>query len=119
MSRQRAKGTAAETAVVNYLRGQGFPHAERRALAGSADRGDVAGLIGTVIEVKDCARVELSAWVDEANREADNDHAQIGVVWHKRRRKSSPARWFVTTDGETFAFLLREALGIVHDPEAA
>lgn len=118
MSRQRARGTAAETAVVNYLRAEGFPYAERRALAGSADRGDIAGVPGHVIEVKDCVRTELSAWVKEANVEAANDRARAGAVWHKRRGKSSPGEWFVTMDGATFAFFLRESLGIDW-PEAA
>ena len=112
MNRPKKKGTAAETAVVNYLREQGFPHAERRAQSGNSDRGDIAGVIGTVIEVKNCARMELAAWVDEANLEAANDGTPTGVVWHKRRGKGDPGDWFVSMDGATFVFLLREALGI-------
>lgn len=112
MSRQRAKGTAAETALVNYLRTAGFPHAERRATNGAHDRGDIAGVLGTVIEVKNCARVELAAWIDEARRETANDGAAIGAVWHKRKGTTSPGKWYVTTDGDTFAVLLRAYLGI-------
>lgn len=111
-NRSKAKGTSAESAIVAYLREQGFAGAERRALHGSADRGDIAGVIGTVIEVKNHARLELAAWLDEANVEADNDGAQLGVVWHKRRGKASPADWFVTIDGATFIVMLREVLGI-------
>ncbi|MGW4641828.1 hypothetical protein ACWEN6_25140 [Sphaerisporangium sp. NPDC004334] len=118
MSKNKSRGTAAETAVVNYLRSQGFPHAERRALGGTNDRGDIAGVVGTVIEVKNCTRVELAAWADEANAEADNDGAQIAAVWHKRRGKGSPGDWFVTLDGATFVFLLREALGLEAPEEA-
>ena len=112
MSRARAKGTAAETAVVAYLRANGFPYAERRALAGAGDRGDIAGVIGTVIEVKSCVRCELAAWVDEATREAHNDHANVGAVWHKRRGRGSPADWFVTVNGSTFVALIRDALDL-------
>lgn len=72
MSRARAKGTAAETAVVNYLRANGFPHAERRALAGSADRGDIAGIAGWAIEVKSGARLDIPGWLRETAKEADN-----------------------------------------------
>ena len=115
MNRSRAKGTAAETAVATYLQDNGFPHAERRAPAGAHDRGDIAGVIGVAIEVKACARQELAAWLDEAAREATNDRALLGAVWHKRRGRTSPADWFVTIDGKAFAFLLREALGIVSD----
>ena len=45
-------GTAAETAVVRFLRDNGFPLAERRALHGSTDRGDITGTPGLVWEVK-------------------------------------------------------------------
>jgi hypothetical protein len=119
VSASRAKGTGAETAVVNYLRDNGFPHVERRAQAGTLDRGDIAGVIGTVIEVKNCSRTELAEWVKEANREAGHDGATYGVVWHKRRGYSNPAGWFVTMDGHTFTQLLRAALGLDETVDAA
>ncbi len=109
MSAGKRKGTAWESAIVAFLKGEGWPHAERRALAGSADRGDIAGVVGVVIEAKSAARVELAAWLDEANAEAVNDRARIGAVWFKRRGKTSPRDGFVLMDGQTFATLLREA----------
>lgn len=39
----KAIGTAAETAVVRYLAAHGFPAAERRALHGATDLGDITG----------------------------------------------------------------------------
>ncbi|WP_309248665.1 hypothetical protein [Streptomyces sp. MNP-20] len=108
MSRSKAKGTAAETAVVRFLRAVGFTQAERRTLSGVQDRGDIAGLPGIVIEVKNCARVELAAWLAEAERERDNDGASLGVVFHKRRGKADPRDWFVTMSGLQFAALLRD-----------
>ena len=45
-------GTAAESAVVKVLREHGFPHAERRALHGSIDLGDITGTPGLAWEVK-------------------------------------------------------------------
>ncbi|WP_069883478.1 hypothetical protein [Streptomyces luteocolor] len=110
MSASKRKGTSAETAIVTYLRAMGFTQAERRALAGTLDRGDIAGIPGVVIEAKNCARQELAAWVAEAELERDNDKADLGVVWHKRRGKSHPAHWFVTMSGEQFAAVLRELL---------
>lgn len=112
MSAAKKKGTSAETAVVGYLRAQGFVQTERRALNGNNDRGDIAGIPGTVIEVKNCTRTELAAWIDEAELEGDNDGAQVAVVWHKRRGKGQPADWFVTMTGAQFTFLLREAMGM-------
>lgn len=109
MAASKRRGTAWESAIVTYLVGKGWMHAERRALAGSKDRGDIAGVVGVVIEAKSAARVELAAWLDEANVEALNDRSRVGVVWFKRRGKSSPRDGFVLMDGETFVELLREA----------
>lgn len=108
MSAAKKKGTTAETAIVQFLRTAGFTQAERRTLNGAKDRGDIAGLPGVVIEVKNCARQELGAWVAEAELERDNDNASLGVVFHKRRGKGNPADWFVTMSGLQFAALLRE-----------
>lgn len=96
MNPSKQKGTAAETAVVGYLQTHGFPYAERRTLAGSSDRGDIAGIPGVVLEVKNCARMELAGWVDEAATEAGNADVDVYAVVHKRRRKGNPGDWFVT-----------------------
>ena len=109
MSRSRAKGTAWESRLVGYLREQGAPYAERRALAGINDRGDVSGIPGLVIEAKCATGMQLAAWVDEAEIERANDNAAIGVVWHHRRGKASPADGYVTMTGATFVHLLRAA----------
>lgn len=109
MSANKRKGTAWETRIVDYLRGCGWPHVERRALNGAKDRGDVAGIPGVVIEAKSAARVELAAWLDEARREQANDRADLGVVWFKRARKSDAGSGYVLMDGETFADLLKKA----------
>lgn len=112
MSASKRKGTAAESAVVQYLQTMGFVQAERRSLNGAKDRGDIAGLPGVVIEVKNCARQELAGWVAEAEVERDNDGASLGAVWHKRRGKGQPADWFVTMSGDQFVHLLREYMGM-------
>ena len=117
VNRSKAKGTSAETAVVRFLRTIGFVQAERRTLNGILDRGDITGIPGVVIEVKNCARQELAAWVAEAERERDNDRASLGVVWHKRRGKTDPADWFVTMSGSQFASLLREQQGLPALPD--
>lgn len=108
MNKSKRKGTAAETAVVTFLRERGALHVERRALAGSTDKGDIAGVIGTVIEVKDCARDELPTWLAEAAVEKSNAGASLGVVWHKIRGRSSPGAWAVSMTGDQFVQLLKE-----------
>lgn len=112
MSRAKAKGTAWESRIVDALRAAGFAQAERRSLNGVSDRGDIAGVVGTVIEAKNCARTELATWVDEAEIEAANDDARYGVVWHHRRGRAAPEGGFVTMSGAVFLRLLADALGI-------
>ena len=107
MTASKAKGTAAETAVVNYLRACGLA-TFRMPLTGRQDQGDVYIADPDItVEVKNCERKELAAWVDEAYREAGNADTLVGVVWHKRRGQGSPGEWFVTMDGETFVNLLK------------
>lgn len=101
----KQKGTAAETAVVNYLHERGFVNVERRALAGQLDKGDIAGLAGFAVEVKACKAMQLASWVAEAQVEAFNAHVPYGVVWHKRTGRSQPADWYVTMTGATFVDL--------------
>lgn len=112
MSRSKAKGTAWETAIVRALRDAGFAGAERRALRGTSDCGDITGVPSLVIEAKNQARTELAAWADEATAERENASAAYGVVWHHRRGRSRPEDGFVTMSGDDFLRLLRDALGI-------
>jgi hypothetical protein len=109
VSRNRAKGTSWESAVVAYLIEQGWPHAERRALHGALDKGDIAGLPGVCLELKSCAKHELAAWWEEAKAERKNANAATAAVWFKRRGKTSPAHGFVLLDGETYTALLKAA----------
>lgn len=110
MGKSKAKGTKAESAVVQYLRDNGFPYAERLALQGNKDRGDVTGIPGVVIEVKDHVRTELAEWLKELEEEMGNAKTSLGGVWHKKRGTTDPGRWYVTMDGEAFVALLQEAL---------
>jgi hypothetical protein len=104
----RKAGTAWETAIVNTLTTHGWPHAERRRLNGTRDRGDIAGIPGLVIEAKNTNRLEVAAAVDEANVEALNANAPIGVAWFKRKGKTSPLDGYVVMSGDTFLRLLEE-----------
>ncbi len=98
----RQAGTTTERAVANYLaRALDDDRIDRRAKTGAKDKGDIAGvrLHGgqrLVIEVKDCARLDLAGWTTQAHTEAGNDDALAGVVCHKRRGTTDPGRWYVT-----------------------
>ena len=84
-NRAKQKGTACESALVDYLRGRGHPAAERRALAGGADKGDI--LIPTLpwlaIEVKNHRSPRYQQWLREADAAAGNAGAEVGIVVHK------------------------------------
>lgn len=113
MSRARRIGTAAESAVVAYLQSNGFPYAERRALAGAHDRGDIAGLPGIAVEVKAVARPAYQEWLREAGREAANAGVPLGVVVHKPAGVGlgRPQEWIVAMRLAHFVSLIREGEG--------
>lgn len=108
MSKAKQKGTAAETAVVNWLIGKGRTHVERRSLNGSSDRGDIAGLPGVVIEVKNHARMELSQWLSELEVEIANDKAETGVVIHKKKGTTDVGKWYATMPVQMWYTLIDE-----------
>lgn len=83
----KKKGTTAEREVVNYLKNW-WPAAERRALSGNKDKGDVAGIPGVVVEVKAAARLELAKWQRETLAEQENAGAERCVLVVKRPYKS-------------------------------
>ena len=97
MSTSRRKGTAWESAVVEFLRGHGFPYAERRALSGSQDRGDVTGVPGVMLECKAEKSITLADYMDEVKAQTVNAGAQIGVAVVKRRNRSAGEAYAVIT----------------------
>lgn len=85
MSRQRAKGTAFESAVVRVL-AERFPHCERRALHGANDWGDLCG-VPVVVECKNTRAIDLAGGCTEAEKAA----ARLGSRWvavFKRPRRN-------------------------------
>lgn len=110
----KAAGRSWENAIVDALIRHGWPHAERRRLAGSKDRGDIAGVAGVVIEAKNTKGYDLAGALDEARREAHNDNTGVfglshGVAWIKRHGKPNAEDGYVVMDGRTFMTLLKEA----------
>lgn len=85
VNKPKRKGTAAETAVVSFLRLQGFPYAERLALQGGKDRGDITGIPGIVIEVKAENEYTWSGWLKETKVEQGNAKADFGLLVSKPR----------------------------------
>lgn len=106
-------GTRAETAVVRYLRDHGWPHAERRALRGNQDAGDITGTPGVCWSVKAGAYAanpsdrQIGEWLDELDKQRLNAGAGWGVLVTRRQRVGDPGRWWAWID----ARLIVEAWG--------
>lgn len=111
MSRSKQKGTSAETALVRFLQGQGFPYAERRALASANDLGDVVGTIGLCWEVKNHKSYKIPAWLDETKVETENSKSDFGILVVKPNGigLGSVGKWWAIMDVESMTRLLRDA----------
>lgn len=109
MSKQRAKGTAAETAVVRWLQDHGFPYAERRALHGNSDKGDITGCGPLVLEIKNHKTLDLAGWVKELETEMDNAGVDTGAVIAKKRGTTDVGDWYAVMPVHVLADLLRDA----------
>ena len=125
MSRNRASakkaGTQMETLVAKYFAEHLDDRIERRRLAGSKDRGDIAGLrhMGQriAVEVKNTSRINLAAWAQEAEIARGNDDSVAGIVVHKRHGKGQPAdQWVTLTLGDFVALLVGDRDHLDQEP---
>lgn len=88
MSKAKAMGTAVETAAVRWFEQNGFPEAERIALRGNADRGDIRlqKLPTVIVECKRAQLgVQLTPWMRELAVEMANAGAETGMLVAKQR----------------------------------
>lgn len=111
MSKGKQKGTAAETAVVNALQRLGWLHAERRALSGILDKGDVAGIPGVCWEVKDAKTWQASGWLQETLAERLNAKATHGILVIKLPGvgHANAEKWLTVMDDDHAYSLYNEA----------
>jgi len=100
---ERRKGKKAEMDVVHYMRDCGWEAATTRSTSGHQEGDDIVTNAPVSIEVKNHVRLDLSAWVAQAE---SNSGELPGIVWHKKRGESSPSRWYVTMSGENLMKLL-------------
>ena len=100
---ERRRGHKAERDVAAFMRDHGWDAVTTRAASGYQHGDDIATDAPVSIEVKDCARMELAAWVRQAH---ENANGQPAVVWHKRRGVADPGDWYVTMTGNDLIELL-------------
>jgi len=120
VSKQRAKGTSFETAVVRYLHEHGV-NAGRLPLAGNKDQGDIRAWTEDAgfwhLEAKNCRTITLAQWVAEADAEAVNAECPVAVV-AKRVGKSDPGEAYVVMPLRVFVAQVLRALGATMELEA-
>ena len=109
MNQSKRKGTAWESQVVDWLRASGYLNVERRALGGSNDRGDIAGIPGLVIEAKACKTIDLAGWISELIVEMANDDAETGVILAKRRGRTAVGEAYAILPAALWLQLLKDA----------
>lgn len=112
------RGTAAESAVVRYLRANGFPQCERRRLRGAEDWGDLTGTPGLCWEVKggtsakealEAARgnsAAITKWLGETERERRSSASDVGLLVVQRRGTGDAGRWWTIMDARVMAGLI-------------
>ena len=111
MSKSKQKGTLAETAVVKFLQAHGFPTAERRALAGGNDLGDILTGPGLAWEVKNVRTYAIPAWMKETETERVNANAEHGILVIKPNGvgTSNVGDWWCVVTLQHMTELLRDA----------
>jgi hypothetical protein len=101
----RRKGATYENAVVNWLKANGWPFAERRIAGMSDDRGDIL-LPGVVVECKNRKSIDLAGFVDQLEDEIATSGAPTGLCVVKRAGVADVGRHYaVTTVARAFEWL--------------
>ena len=107
-SPQKRKGSAAELAVAKWLNRLGWTQAERSRAGWTDDRGDIDGMPGVVIEVKNCKTLSIPAWLRELEVEMKNAKAWTGTVIAKRKGSTDVNDWYAIMPASVWAELLLE-----------
>jgi hypothetical protein len=117
-NKPKNKGTKAETDVVCWAKKHGLYQAERLALKGAGDVGDVRLTQGVMAQVKDGyterkepTDYQIGTWLEQVDKQTKAGGWDIGLLVHKRWGKADPDLWRWYMAGETFALLLGFSMG--------
>lgn len=100
MSKARAKGTSGENSAVEWLSAY-YIDAERKALHGTRDSGDLTGLPFTV-SVKRQESWSVHKWMKELKTQIANNRNKPGFIMARRNREE----WMFLIPEETMKKLL-------------
>lgn len=97
----KAAGSRFEREVADYLRDNLSEFIDRQVKTGALDKGDIANVRDSynnkiAVECKNTTRMDLPKWVAEAQTEAVNLGALVGVTIHKRHGVGDVGRQWVT-----------------------
>jgi hypothetical protein len=112
MSKSKQKGTSAESAFVkSEVVLEAFPHVERRALAGVNDMGDISGMVGLAVEIKNHKTYKFPEWIKETEVERINAKADYGILVVKPNGVGlgSVENWWAVMPVGAMISLLRDA----------
>lgn len=117
MSKSKAKGTAFEVLVRDYLINKGFIHAHRTALSGGNDTGDINGIIRrdtlrkVAVQCKNQKAMKLSEWLNDTVAQAERLGGAVPALVVKRAGKGEKAlgESYVVMRLDDFSELLKEA----------
>ena len=110
-SAAKRKGSQAERDVVAWLKANGYKYADRRLAGATLDKGDISGVPGVTIEIKNHTKMDLAGWTAELEVEMKNDNAWTGVVLHKRKGKGDVGQWYASMPAQVWLALLKKADG--------
>jgi hypothetical protein len=96
VNKPKIAGTNWETAVVRFLMDHGYPRAERRALSGGLDKGDIINATHTW-ECKAEKSIDLAGGIKETEQERINAGTEFGFLIIKRRQKPAGEAYAVMT----------------------
>lgn len=109
----KAAGSTFERQIADYLKTElNNPNIDRMVKSGSKDRGDIANVRDShdrliAVEAKNTAKMNLPAWTNEAQAEALNYGAHVGVVVHKRHGVGDPGKQWVSMTTDDLIKLLK------------
>lgn len=96
-NKNKAKGTAFEVLVRDYLIAEGFIHAHRPALSGSNDTGDINGIASkknlrkVAVQCKNQKTMKLSEWLNDTVEQAERLGDGVPALVVKRPGKGAKA----------------------------
>jgi Holliday junction resolvase len=103
---QRDKGARAEREFVSFLRREGWPDARRYLSGDGLQPGDIDGVPGVTIEVKNCAQLSIPAWLRQV--EAEAAPGSLPVLAVRRPGLVDPGDWWAVLRWREMVGLLRE-----------